>query len=235
MSPTSQQHRYRSCVHRGASARSGRVLCRITRTGSRGSDCPTPRSGRCLSAEGKGTRVPPVTSEGSDGDTSCGFTDAELRRGVDLAFEVETAFEGRALPDDDAIVKNHGQYWADDVAAAFRGKHWRDVSPALVSEYRYSLQFFTPAALCFYLPAFIILSLTWPGATLDMAWEGLFTILTPPIDPGDSEFDRRFASLSPPQRRTVSRFVEHYVAIEASNPQDGRERTIAYWCGSPNK
>jgi hypothetical protein len=188
-----------------------------------------------LCAEGKGAQVPPVTSEGSDGSASSGFTDAELREGADLAFDVETAFEGRSLPDDDAIVEKPGQYWAGDVAAAFRGKHWRDVSPAVVSEYRYSLQFFTPAALCFYLPAFMILSLTWPGATLDMALEGLFTAFTPPIDAGDTEFDRRFVSLSPQQRRIVARFVEHYVAIEASNPQDGRERTIAYWCGSPAK
>ena len=179
--------------------------------------------------------MPPVTSEGPAGDVPAGLTDAELRRGVDLAFDVETAFEVRSLPDDDTIIRNPGQHWADDVASAFQGKHWRDVSPALVSEYRHSLQFFTPAALCFYLPAFMILSLTWPGATLDMALEGLFTAFTPPIGPDDSEFDRRFMSLSPPQRHTVSRFVEHYVSIEASNPQDGRERTIAYWCGSPGE
>jgi hypothetical protein len=175
--------------------------------------------------------VPPVISEGS----SSGFTDAELRRGVDLAFDVEIAFEGQSLSDDDAIVENPGHYWADDVASAFRGKHWRDVSPALVSQYRYSLKFFTPAALCFYLPAFMVLSLTWPGATLDMALDGLFTTFTPPIGPLDPEFDRRFVSLSPRQRHTVSRFAEHYVAIEASSPQDGRERTIAYWCGSEDK
>ena len=185
--------------------------------------------------EGKATGVPVVTSESSDGSVPWGFTDSELRTGVDLAYDVETAFEDRSLPEDDTIVKTPGEHWADNVASSFRGKHWRDVSPALVSEYRISLSLFTSDALCFYLPAFLVLSLTWPGATLDMALDALFSIFTPPVGPDDSEFDRRFVSLSPPQRLTVSRFVEYYVAIETSSPDDGRERTIAYWCGSPSK
>jgi hypothetical protein len=151
-----------------------------------------------------------------------------LRR--DIAREVEEAFANVPYPGDDRLVAYPDYYESDDVIEAFRGKHWRDISPEVLSEHWASLGLFSPEAFRFYLPCYLIAALLRSDVT-GMVWETVFFRLTPPESEGDKMdgFLKRINALDARQKAVIRRFVEVYVQIEAGYPDSSRDRALPFW------
>ncbi len=68
---------------------------------------------------------------------------------------IEAAFAETAYPGDERLVSESCDL---EVAAAFRGRHWRELPLDMLARYHEALFFFTPEAYCYYLPAFLLAS-----------------------------------------------------------------------------
>lgn len=85
------------------------------------------------------------------------------QRFQDLEHWIRNAFRNCEYPGDDHIVyADPNDFEACDVAASLKGKHWESLLKAedLLLYHNCSLGFLTPKAFLFYLPAFLIDSLS---------------------------------------------------------------------------
>src|SRR5262249_25260855 len=82
------------------------------------------------------------------------------KRDRELARKIEAAFAAVEYPGDDNLVNIPIHWSCEDIPEEFRGKHWKNISARLAYWYRTELPCFTPSALHFYFPAFLIASLS---------------------------------------------------------------------------
>jgi hypothetical protein len=132
-----------------------------------------------------------------------------------LAELIERAFADVPYPGDDGIA--HNQHYGDgeEVAAAFKGQHWRTVPVEVLGRQAESGSFFTPEACRFFLPAYMLAEIRkgpperasrWLMGRIMYALDGM---LYPPRGGGvpSDEFRQRMDPLTPQQKEAVRRFL----------------------------
>lgn len=156
------------------------------------------------------------------------FLDEEPE-GMRVIDEFERSFAGVSYPGDGELISNPATWEAPELAAAVRGKHWKDLSLETIARHHQAIPHLTPAAFRFYLPALVIAALVYPQST-NILWEMILGLLAPPAQGNrEDRFSRRVAAFNEQQRRAIRAFVKHDAAIEGTSPDPQRERAIGYW------
>lgn len=149
-----------------------------------------------------------------------------------LLRQIETAFADTPHPGDDHIGYDSDDWESAELTRAFKGRHWRDLSPAELQYH--SSSFLSSEGFRYYLPAYLLAALEDHGNLMPHTVYGL----TPP-EASSPEEQRlrawqleRFEGLSPAQKRAVRAFLE-YARDEASHyfsqGQDPRLALERYW------
>lgn len=145
---------------------------------------------------------------------------------------VEAAFADAPYPGDDHIGYDPGDWESAELSRAFKGRHWRELSPAELQYHGSS--FLSSEGFRYYLPAYLLAALEDHGNLMPHTVYGLTL-------PGGSSPEEqrlrawqleRFDGLIPSQKRAVRAFLE-YARDEASHYfSQGQEPRLAlarYW------
>jgi hypothetical protein len=128
----------------------------------------------------------------------------------ELRQQIETAFAEVEYPGDDRLVYDtSGDHLeCNEVAAAFRGKHWKEIPLDTLRYHSSGIFFLTPEAYRFYLPAYLIAgSLHYDQA--DLIPDSVVSSITPPSDERNFDvYQRRMEGLTPPQRKALRSFLQ---------------------------
>lgn len=135
-------------------------------------------------------------------DSTC--TAEELRRLIETAFA-----EGNYPGDTRLVYDNTGRHLeCNEVAAAFRGKHWREVPLETLRRRADAIFFLTPEAYRFYLPAYLLAAVSHYDQA-DSIPDSVVFSLTPPSDSRDVEnYRQTVEGLTASQRLAIRRFLE---------------------------
>ena len=106
----------------------------------------------------------------------------------ELRDKVRRAFGSAVYPGDENLVTGSDPE-CFEIAAALRGREWSSVSPTLVRECAEALPLLTPAAFCYYLPAYLLACID-AREQIDVAWDSVIFNLTP--SPARESWQRRF-------------------------------------------
>ena len=121
-----------------------------------------------------------------------------------------------------------------EYAVEFRGRDWRGLSVDFLSRNSAALSFFSPAALRYYLPAFLVRHLAGTQWNADPVF-ALTHGFSPEDKGGDEDFDwediarRKFAAFSAPERAAVAAFLAHCDTHDAFEDPRIRAALDAYW------
>lgn len=133
--------------------------------------------------------------------------------------QIEAAFAGVQRPDDTNVVYDDtgGHLECNEVAAAFRGKHWKQVPLEVLRDHYSGLFFFTPEAYRFYLPAYLCAVLLHYEDG-DMIPGSIVFSLIPPSHAGDVQnYRQRMDGFTSPQRNAIKSFLEF---LQAQHPYE---------------
>lgn len=156
-----------------------------------------------------------------------------------LKQEIATAFADVPYPGDDAIVDGHNPYdlESETLAKAFRGKHWKQLTPLELRNNE--LVFLSPKALPFYLPAYLLGSLNDYGDTTygSILEHTVFSLMLTDGDTAEERMSRqreqkRFAALTPAQKRAIRSFLEYArdeLPDEFYHGEEPRKALELYW------
>jgi len=139
---------------------------------------------------------------------------------------LQSAFTQEYPGDDQLVYDNSGYHLeCNEVLAAFRGKHWREVPFETLRYESAALSFMTPAAYRYYLPAYLLACIL-DYAEADMIPDTVVFSLIPPTDPksvkiyGES-YRRCMAGFTPAQRDTLRSFLEFMKARHGEDYPSG--------------
>jgi hypothetical protein len=162
----------------------------------------------------------PVTRDG-DG------MDERSRR---LRQRIEDAFSGVPYPGDDDIT-----HVADEegvrLRERFRRRHWKEVPRDVLRHHHDHLAFFTPAALAYYLPAYLFAALDDYWDILDFVLSHLVPSRREELEGFQASVEQRFGRFTPAQRRALRAFLE-YVRDELPDrcvPEEMERVLDVYW------
>lgn len=128
----------------------------------------------------------------------------------ELRHLIEVAFAGVGYPGDDRLVYDTSGCCLEckDVAAAFRGKHWKEIPLDVLRYHSSAIFFLTPEAYRFYLPAYLIAgSVNYDEA--DVIPDSVVFSITPPSDERDfDDYRRKMEGFTPLQRKALRSFLE---------------------------
>lgn len=146
--------------------------------------------------------------------------------------QIEAAFADAPHPGDDRIGYDPEDWESAELSRAFKGRHWRELSPAELQYHGSS--FLSSEGFRYYLPAYLLAALEDHGNLMPHTVYGL----TPPEGSSPEEQRlrdwqlERFEGLTPAQKRAVRVFLE-YARDEASHYfSQGQEPRLAlerYW------
>lgn len=153
----------------------------------------------------------------------------------DVVSEIERAFSDAPYPGDDHIVtplvidgRECRDLEREEIAAAFRGKSWDDLTREAIHFHYHALPFLTAEGFRYYLPAYLI-------AALDAEWVNRIFLIYQLKYPDKEQFQRLFLKqvrlLSPREKLAVCSFLGH-LNSETTDPEERRETTAAldlYW------
>ncbi|MEZ4672334.1 MAG: DUF6714 family protein [Anaerolineae bacterium] len=134
-----------------------------------------------------------------------------------VAHQIEITFAETPYPGDDHIAG----YQADEIAAAFRGKHWRNLSPELLHKYRWDIFLLTPEAFRFYAPALMLAALLH-HQQVGTVTDNLIFCLTPQSQDQinnyhageyNDYFSRRASAFNAAEKVAVLAFLDTFVAV----------------------
>ena len=132
---------------------------------------------------------------------------------------VKSAFNTVPYPGDDNITRCTWKDCpeCDDIAMHFRGTSWHDRTVAELQQYQSALTFFTPQALQYFLPAYMLVSLeAWHEAD-DIPFSILCICL--PSDPSTDarlqQYEReRFEIFTAPQRQAIAAYLREWAVSD---------------------
>jgi hypothetical protein len=136
-----------------------------------------------------------------------------------LRREIEGAFaNAKNLGDDKLVYDNSGGHLeCNEVAAAFRGKHWKEIPLDVLRYHSSGLFFFTPEAYRFYLPAYLIAAALYHDEADTIPGSVVFSLI-PPSDARDVQtYHRRMEGFTSSQRNAIKSFLEF---LKAQHPGD---------------
>lgn len=149
-----------------------------------------------------------------------------------LKKRIEAAFADTPMPSHDHIVTNPETPFSADLLYAFQGLRWQDVPLKLARDYTMEFRRFTPEALVYYLPVFLMAGFTiWPPDFGDLHHYLIHSFI-PPIKDDMESFDhfRRWTGLlTPKQKRLVRKYVNDYLKDEPGWDKEQKERTLRFW------
>ena len=149
---------------------------------------------------------------------------------------IESAFADVSYPGDDRIADHQDCPECDDVREHFRGASWRGHTVAELQQYQSVLPLFTPPALQYFLPAYMLVSLgAWSEA--DMIPFSILQMCLP--SPPDEEVglrrhrEERFAVFTRQQRAAIAAFLQEWArsdshALGAEDIPVAVERLLEY-------
>lgn len=126
---------------------------------------------------------------------------------------IESAFAEVPYPGDDRITDHKNCPECDDVAEHFRGATWRGHTVAELQQYQSVLPLFTPEALQYFLPAFMLVSLgAWQEAD-DIPFSIMYMCL-PSAPDEDAALHRhteeRFLVFTRSQREAIAAYLREW-------------------------
>src|SRR5213593_3041622 len=126
---------------------------------------------------------------------------------------IESAFADVPYPGDDRIADHKDCPECDDVREHFRGVTWRGHTVAELQQYQSALPLFTPAALQYFLPAFMLVSLgAWSEA--DMIPFAILQMCMPSQPEADAALRRHheelFSAFTRPQREVIAAYLREW-------------------------
>lgn len=150
---------------------------------------------------------------------------------VDVHAVIASAFQTALYPGDDALVSGDVSYDPEyrDVANAFAGRHWRELSPAFIREQRDALPLLSPAAFRFFLPAYLV-ACARGEQDLDTAPLSVALNLTPPERSeraAFASFEERVGAFTAAEASAICAYLE--VAQPEGVSDQSRQRALAYW------
>jgi hypothetical protein len=162
-----------------------------------------------------------------------------------LKTKITEAFQKTVYPGDENLVPDAvGDPECIEIARTFKGKEWQSVPPEIVHEHKDALPLFTPAAFCYYLPAYLMACID-AREQIDVAWDSVIIRLTPPknLQGSRMEFFRtRAEGFSPTQAEALLAFLEFAFekekadwAREGLEPQKDFPQAIKYWKARTSK
>jgi hypothetical protein len=166
----------------------------------------------------------------------------------ELVTQIERAFADVPYPGDDHICRGAGVQVEGseeaNIAAVFRGRHWRDVPLEGLARYSATFCFLTPEAFRFYLPAYLLAVIRLSPEEVERVpiagalEESLIQSLRPATyDPILWDYrHQRIDPLTPDQKTAVQAFLHwryREQLWEGSDLFDEAKAVFAYW-GYPN-
>ncbi len=148
-------------------------------------------------------------------DDGLSANDMNPKRDKVIATAIARAFEHTKRPSDDQIVTDPNSWVADDLLPAFQGKDWQEISDETVYLYRLELGYFTPEALRYYLPAFLVRGLRSTisspayGEMLEMVF---YALVMDEHEALRNRLENLVSSLDEPQKNAIKRFLRHFIA-----------------------
>jgi hypothetical protein len=131
---------------------------------------------------------------------------------------IESAFADVPYPGDDRIADHQNCPECDDVREHFRGATWRGHNVAELQQYQSVLPLFTPEALQYFFPAFMLVSLgAWCEAD-DIPSSILYMCLPsdPSEEPGLQQHQReRFEIFTRTQRKAIADYLREWANSDA--------------------
>lgn len=149
-----------------------------------------------------------------------------------LQRQIEAAFADAPHPGDDHIGYDADDWESAELARAFKGRHWRELTPAELQYH--SSSFLSSEGFRYYLPAYLLAALEDHGNLMPHTVYGLT------LPPGSSPEELRlrvwqlgrFEGLSPAQKRAVREFLEYARDAASHYFSQGQEPRLAlerYW------
>lgn len=133
---------------------------------------------------------------------------------------IESAFDDVPYPGDDNIARcsHPGCPECADVVGHFRRRTWREHTVAELQQYQSVLPLFTPAALHYFLPAYMLVSLgAWSEA--DMIPFSILQACLPARPDADAGLQRhqeeRFSIFTPSQRAAIAAYLQEWVRSDS--------------------
>ena len=123
---------------------------------------------------------------------------------------IEAAFAETNYPGDTQLVDDNSGYHLEcnEVAAAFRGKHWKEVPLETLRYHSAGIFFLTPEAYRFYLPAYLLAAVLHYDQ-VDTLPDSVVFSLIPPSDARDVEaYRQRVEGFTATQRQVIRCFLE---------------------------
>jgi hypothetical protein len=131
---------------------------------------------------------------------------------------IESAFADVPYPGDDRIADHQDCPECDEVRAHFRGATWHGHTVAELQQYQSVLPLFTPEALQYFLPAYMLVSLeAWREAD-DIPFSILCVCLPPDPreDAGLRQHRReRFVIFTPRQREAIAAYLREWATSDS--------------------
>ena len=148
---------------------------------------------------------------------------------------IEDAFKDIPYPGDDNIADADHCFECHELAHAFRGKRWQEITLEFLwkGALPNGLPLLKPAAMRYYLPAYMVVSLEH-YIEADVIPDFILSMVVPDSTEPDSFFLERFEPLTSDQKRAVRLFLE-YLVDEHLDSFPGRvedgllQRIEKYW------
>lgn len=137
---------------------------------------------------------------------------------------IEQSFADTVYPSDENI-STFCAPDCDEVALAFRGKHWKDLTDLEFLSRAYSLgalTFFDDVAFRFYLPAFLIASVNDEEIA-----SGLDFYLLP--HEAEIKKLKRLVGFSPDQKRAIKAYLQYIYEIDDSSQELAFPNDLQFW------
>jgi len=138
-------------------------------------------------------------------------------RGMTTRELIEAAFADVPYPGDDRIGDDMSCGECADIAEYFRSTTWREHSIHELQKQQSALSFFSPEALQYFLPAYMLASLGhWEEADM-IPWSILYRWLPEKVDETEVMRQYRIARqsiFSPTQRTAIAAYLREYEAYD---------------------
>lgn len=152
---------------------------------------------------------------------------------------MKTVFQNlKSPPQKHEMVRSFFGEENEQIQREFTGKHWHEVSVEMLHDNYYTIQFFSPKAFRYYLPAFVEAIILYPEKVNDLPDE-VVSYLVPP-NPGASkyiqnEFERVARIFKKDEKSFIVEFLEVFSELVDNRadfyliePHDVK-RAISYW------
>jgi hypothetical protein len=151
-----------------------------------------------------------------------------------LAAQIEEAFQGIPYPgDNDLVTQGEGcDPERSEIASAFAGKLWRDLSLPFLRYHHESLFFFSPAAYRFFLPAYLLACVLSYEKAGNITNSVVFSLTLPNgFGAKRDRFLERMNGLSASQKRTITNFLYFFLEEHSGDfPNHELESVLrGYW------